>query len=926
MGAGCSEIGINENEEDRPGAKDNPASSVPKERPSHSAIYPKKANLIWIDKNVENEENKFYLDELEKTERFKIRPVIDVNTGINIIKEKKFEDTYIILSGFFYKEFILKFQENLKDIYCIPKIIIFTGSKNKFIEFNSDIKDFINDEYYNLGKIQTFFDEIYEFLLNSSWKKEIEVEKINFDLKIGKELSFEYIESIEDLYLPTYYKSLIKLDRNENFDVITQFFFNEYSNNKLINELLSPIIGLKKIPYELLCKYYARLITLESKFFKNMNKMLRQEKIEGVPGEFLSHRIYPYIKLLFEGLKIGCLNSTFDGTLYRAQYLEINEIELIKKYLNKKKEGIPASICFSKAFLSFSTDMKVALGFLKNKPKNENQQLFPILFILKKKDNFEQSLSTYINLENITYYKKEKEILFLPFSSFEIISIEDKEHKIYEIELSYLGKYSRELESINIEKKIPDSPFKKYLTDSPLMEREEVERITNVTLVNEFHLYKEIFNTNNDIKEEIFEIPKKEEDCIIYNVKEEDIDSDGNVQIIGENKFTDDFVKINKNKVSLIINGEQVELCYKYKLQLGENKIKFVFKEEIKSYNSLFSGCTSLSDISVLKDWDVSKGTDFKYLFKGCKSLSNVSALSNWDVSNGIYFSSLFEDCSSLSDISALKNWNVSKGTNFISFFKGCSSLKDISALKDWNMNKCISFIYLFKGCKSLEDISSLKNWNVSSGVNFSSLFHDCICLSDISSIKNWNVSSGTHFASMFNNCSSLKDISPLINWDVSKGIDFNNLFNSCKSLRNINGLEKWNVSNGTNFSSIFKDCIFLSDISSLRNWNVFRGTNFSSLFENCSSLSDISPLQKWELNRGINFNSLFKGCKSLESISPLKDWNLSSGVNLDYLFKDCISLSNVSVVKNWNITSEINLKSLFQGCPINKNNNIFFI
>ena len=35
MGAGCSEIGINENEEDHPGANDNPTSSVPNERPSH---------------------------------------------------------------------------------------------------------------------------------------------------------------------------------------------------------------------------------------------------------------------------------------------------------------------------------------------------------------------------------------------------------------------------------------------------------------------------------------------------------------------------------------------------------------------------------------------------------------------------------------------------------------------------------------------------------------------------------------------------------------------------------------------------------------------------------------------------------------------------------------------------------------------------
>ena len=48
----------------------------------------------------------------------------------------------------------------------------------------------------------------------------------------------------------------------------------------------------------------------------------------------------------------------------------------------------------------------------------------------------------------------------------------------------------------------------------------------------------------------------------------------------------------------------------------------------------------------------------------------------------------MFCGCSSLSDIKALENWNVSNGNNFQSMFYGCSSLSDIKALKNWKISK----------------------------------------------------------------------------------------------------------------------------------------------------------------------------------------------------------------------------------------------
>ena len=97
----------------------------------------KNGYIIWIDKNVNNAENKSYLN-LFKKGNFEIDTYKNIESGLNKIKDKKikFKDIYLILSGLFYQEFILKFKENLKEIFVVPKIIIFTSDEELFLEKN----------------------------------------------------------------------------------------------------------------------------------------------------------------------------------------------------------------------------------------------------------------------------------------------------------------------------------------------------------------------------------------------------------------------------------------------------------------------------------------------------------------------------------------------------------------------------------------------------------------------------------------------------------------------------------------------------------------------------------------------------------------------------------------------------------------------
>ena len=101
-------------------------------------------NIIWIDLKVDNKENKYYLGELKKIKNAKIFCFKNIMDALKFIKKLKFSETYIIISGSLYTEFIEIFKENLTDICIIPKIIIFTSNKERFIENNKNYNDKYN--------------------------------------------------------------------------------------------------------------------------------------------------------------------------------------------------------------------------------------------------------------------------------------------------------------------------------------------------------------------------------------------------------------------------------------------------------------------------------------------------------------------------------------------------------------------------------------------------------------------------------------------------------------------------------------------------------------------------------------------------------------------------------------------------------------
>jgi hypothetical protein len=367
------------------------------------------ANITWIDTNIKSAQNILYREELVNLGYKNINCFNQVNESIAFIKGIYFETSKIIINSNLFTDFVNMFKNGIKSIYVIPKIIIFTEKKENFIETNKNEEN-LKDPFYDFGGIVTSFEEIKSFLSNN-----IESKKFIFDEE--PQLTFEYIDREEKLALQLFYKTLIKITDINKIQKFTEELYSKYcipDGKKIINEDLKEIfdqileIPLANVPIELLSRYYARAYTVQSDFYGDLNHDLRKNNKD---------KYLPLVKLFYESIKYKTFNLSSEIELYRGTKILNDEITKIQNYISTKSENdnFPGTVVFSRTFLSFSKKREKAEEFLKK--KNDNNNLSKALFILKENKNIDYDLATHCDIEEISVYPDEKEVLFL-YNSF----------------------------------------------------------------------------------------------------------------------------------------------------------------------------------------------------------------------------------------------------------------------------------------------------------------------------------------------------------------------------------------------------------------------------------------------------------------------------------------------------------------------------
>ena len=168
-----------------------------------------------------------------------------------------------------------------------------------------------------------------------------------------------------------------------------------------------------------------------------------------------------YIRMLYEGVKIKSLKNNSNKILYRGALMSKTELDNLKTHMLNKKKNLPSSIVYGRSFFSFSFKKEVAEDFYNRSKKKENEELKAIFLILEGKS--ENAFNGNASISEYSFYEEESEVLFFPFSCFEIKSIDqNKDGKDYIITLNYLEKYEIHFKNKKTEDLLRDVPKTDY--------------------------------------------------------------------------------------------------------------------------------------------------------------------------------------------------------------------------------------------------------------------------------------------------------------------------------------------------------------------------------------------------------------------------------------------------------------------------------
>ena len=821
--------------------------------------------VLWLDPNIDWEENSHYFDELTQLVSYKIYRIKTVDEAINQINEILFEETIIIVSGKLFKEFIIKFEKNLNNLCLMPNIIIFTANRNEFLQSLGNYIYYINNSFYNSGGVKCDFSEVLKFVKNPKKKKDPPKRENE------EHFSFDYIDTKEKLAMPIFYKCLIEFTEKDNIEFI-QFLNDKYYNqSKEIKKFIDSINSIPDIPIQLLAKYYARIFTDEdSSFYKHLNEDLRKNKRE---------KYLTFIKVLYEGVKLKSLPLAENKELFRGTYLAKSEIKKFIEYNNKEKiNNLPGSIVFSKTFLSFTKDKEIAYMFIEQTPKNASN-LFKVIFTLENEiysdNNINYSLSTHADIEKISLMPDEREVLFFPFSSFEIKDINPKDikdiksnepNKIFEIRLLYLGKYLREIEGDKniVENKInlPETEFTKELEKSGLIEKEKVVKNNTKELYQKFREKKaNITKIKNPIYQEapiypISPIPRSS----TLN-KKTSIQSNTSIHpspIYPNYRRPYIIRRLRKNEKKVDIYNPPTP-----KISMIKAK-KPIAPIEINENNSII-GYFNIGPN------DLQKGIRVINSFEQTKRKANYIKVDN---------ELRYKNEQEIIDNCRIKiNNKEYKFNYFYNFSK--PGIYTIEYLFKKHLTKTD---FMFAECYNLIDLD-LINFDTRKVINMVGMFLECLSLRRIS-ISNLDTHNINDMNCMFCGCQSLTNLD-LSSFNTQNVVNMSRVFFGCKSLESIN-LASFNTQNVIDMYAMFGGCESLKSLD-LLNFYTQNIKNMSSMFFGCRSLIKLN-LSNFRTDNVVYMNRMFYGCSSLQ-ILDISNFNFDKVINKEDMFSGCFSL-----------------------------------
>ena len=598
--------------------------------------------IIWIDKNILSIENQTYLQILQAgVKGGKFYPVDSIEEAFDLIKNQKenvklkngnikenvkifqFRLFYVIVSGSLANEFFKEYVKTTLDYTIISANIIFCSDEAKHRRDYYYIDQFLNPgkvyDEKSLDKIIDFINRDENPFLNEEILFKNKKNYISSEKDYGN--IFINVNNIADITFPYFFGQTINstfVNENNLENFRKNFLLRYYPE---LNHLIFPSQEKKiEIPYYLLTKFFLNMYTYEElNFFRNMNFDLSNKKFD----------LYrDYIFLVYDALNKNTLKRYY-GPLWRGTLLGKEEFYNIEKLFLKSKSQKynKFNFCLSsnRSFLSFSKDKNKAINFM-----NEgNDKNLSILFYIEGIDikNFNENdfFISNLDMQNISEFDNEKEVLVLPFSCFEIKSIEDSTIDLFGskiqikiITLNYLYKFKDEIYKYIIDIKDDKEKMESFLKNVVNSKfSSEIVQLIQFDIRTEFKkLLEEKFILDKKLLD--FNIVQSLENCF---------------NLIRSKDFKDMFGDTPSKLTKILIGGTE---ALKVTLISGKKIIMKYFPDQNKItyyYYKIFLKCEDLSeeiDICNLESNHVNKEifkckNDADFYDKACKGIEHCN-------------------------------------------------------------------------------------------------------------------------------------------------------------------------------------------------------------------------------------------------------------------------------------------------------------
>ena len=175
-----------------------------------------------------------------------------------------------------------------------------------------------------------------------------------------------------------------------------------------------------------------------------------------------------------------------------------------------------------------------------------------------------------------------------------------------------------------------------------------------------------------------------------------------------------------------------------------------------ESLKCWFADCKNMASID-LTNLDASESTTMEKMFKGCSSLTKIEGLKEFNTSSSTYFGSMFRDCASLKSLD-LTHFDASRVGVLCFMFNGCSSLEELDmASEGWRTSSLYLMVHVWEGCTSLKSLD-LSHLNTSGVSSMTCDFKGCTSLEYLN-LSGADTSKVGNLTGMFDGCEALSTV-----------------------------------------------------------------------------------------------------------------------------------------------------------------------